>query len=92
MSRTLNEQTVSNAHLGELTVANREGWTFGENGEIQRLDEGPLFGEVQFGCFVFDSDDRAVHYVKWRAELGSAYHEDAYTKHCVWQANQRLNP
>jgi hypothetical protein len=71
--------------------SNREGWALFNDGELQRLDEGPIFRNNQdFGHPLFESDARAIEYVKWRADLGSTYHKRAYALHCKWQANRRL--
>lgn len=61
------------------TKAYREGWAIFDDGEIQRLDEGPIHARSISGTGkpAFDGDAEAIAHVLRKAAKGSRYHKRA---------------
>ena len=65
--------------------ANIEGWAVFDDGEIQRLDGGPIVDGNQTGVETFQSDEQAREFVKKLAAAGSAYHAEAIDIERQWR-------
>lgn len=72
------QQSIKNDMKFDNTQAFKEGWSLFNDGEIQRLDYGPIDeNSDQTGEPVFDSDEEALDFVKSKYLEGSEYHKQA---------------
>lgn len=71
------QNVVDDQRTFDNTQAFAEGWAIFDDGELQRLDDGPIIGNAQSGEPVFADDLAAYKFVVDKAANGSEYHKQA---------------